>query len=220
MYDGYKTYSETKPSKQKITGKAILLGESGVGKTCIIRRLVDDIFNMITPTTFGSSSTEKKYVFNNTELKLDIWDTAGQEKYRSLTKFFYKDAAIAILVYDITRKVSFDEILTYWSEQLIECGASNLIIGIAGNKSDLFNEEEVKEIDGKVLANRLGAVFQLTSALTNSGIDTLFQKLGAQYLTNYLQSDEAATVSSTDKDERKQLTSDNSDKDSKKKKCC
>ena len=202
--------------------KVVLVGETGVGKTAIISRFIRDTFNKGQEPSTMASYTSKEIIIKefNRKLKLDIWDTAGQEKYRSLTKFFYKDAAIAILVYDITRKVSFDEILTYWSEQLIECGASNLIIGIAGNKSDLFNEEEVKEIDGKVLANRLGAVFQLTSALTNSGIDTLFQKLGAQYLTNYLQSDEAATVSSTDKDERKQLTSDNSDKDSKKKKCC
>lgn len=208
-----------------LSSKVVLIGETGVGKTAIISRFIRDTFNKGQEPSTMASYTSKEIIIKefNRKLKLDIWDTAGQEKYRSLTKFFYKDAAIAILVYDITRKVSFDEILTYWSEQLIECGASNLIIGIAGNKSDLFNEEEVKEIDGKVLANRLGAVFQLTSALTNSGIDTLFQKLGAQYLTNYLQSDEAArTASTADKDERKQLTSDNDDKDGKKKKkkCC
>jgi small GTP-binding protein len=118
MYDVYKTYSETKPSKQKITGKAILLGESGVGKTCIIKRLIDNIFNIITPTTFGSSSTEKKYVFNNTELKLEIWDTAGQEIYRSLNHIFYRDANIVLLVYDITNRRSFEEMKTYWFRQI------------------------------------------------------------------------------------------------------
>ena len=210
-------------NNELITCKVVLVGETGVGKTAIISRYIRDTFNKGQEPSTMASYTNKEITITefNTKLKLDIWDTAGQEKYRSLTKFFYKDAAIAILVYDITRKVSFDEISTYWSEQLIECGSDNLVIGIAGNKSDLFNEEEVKEIDGKVLANKLGAVFQLTSALTNSGIEALFQKLGAQYLTNYFHN-ASSTSSSTTKnnDDRKQLTNDNDNTNTKKKKCC
>ena len=83
--------------------KVVLLGETGVGKTCIISRYIQNAFNPETEISTMASFTSKTLTMsNNTKLRFDIWDTAGQEKYRSLTRFFYKDAAIAVLVYDIT----------------------------------------------------------------------------------------------------------------------
>lgn len=108
--------------------KLVLLGESGVGKTCIISRYVKNLFDDRSETTSGASYASKVIQLDDDQgsLRLDIWDTAGQEKYRSLTKFFYKDAAIAVLVYDITRRDSFNEIQEYWYDQLKTCGEKNV----------------------------------------------------------------------------------------------
>ena len=118
----------------------------------------------------------------NKSLQFDIWDTAGQERYRALTKFFYKDAAIAILVYDITRKDSFEEMKNYWYNQLKNFSGKNIIIGIAGNKSDLFDKEAVSEEEARKFATEIGAIFRLTSACNNNNIDELFYAVGNLYL--------------------------------------
>ena len=164
--------------------KVVLLGESGVGKTCIISRYVNNTYDQKSETTNGASYASKVVEFAEYEksLRFDIWDTAGQEKYRSLTKFFYKDAAIAILVYDITRRDSFEEVKKYWYQQLKTCGEKDLIIGIAGNKCDMFDKEAVTEDEAKAFATEIGAQFQLTSAFKNNGIEELFKLVGCKYL--------------------------------------
>ena len=101
--------------------KVVLLGESGVGKTSIISRFINDTFEEGLVTTTGASYACKDMEFkdyNNQVIKFEIWDTAGQEKYRSLTSIFYKDSQIAILVYDVTSEESFEEIEKYWYPQL------------------------------------------------------------------------------------------------------
>ena len=110
------------------TCKVVLLGESGVGKTCIISRFINDTFDDGSVTTTGASYVSKNMLFNdyNQVLNFEIWDTAGQEKYRSLTSIFYKDASIAILVYDITNENSFEEIQKYWYEQIKESAPKNI----------------------------------------------------------------------------------------------
>ena len=103
--------------------KVVLLGESGVGKTCIIDRFINDNFDDNQKTTGISTFTAKTMTFDEFQgksVKFEIWDTAGQEKYRSLNKIFYKDARVAILVYDITNSQSFEEIRQYWSNQIKE----------------------------------------------------------------------------------------------------
>ena len=111
------------------TCKVVLLGESGVGKTCIIARFINNTFEENLISTTGASYAGKTMVFDEYEgksIKFEIWDTAGQEKYRSLTKIFYKDAAVAILVYDITRKESYEEIQKYWYNQIKEFAPKNI----------------------------------------------------------------------------------------------
>ena len=164
--------------------KVVLLGESGVGKTCIISRYVNNTYDEKSETTNGASYASKIIELEQYKqsLRFDIWDTAGQEKYRSLTKFFYKDAAIAVLVYDITRRDSFEEVKNYWYEQLKTCGEKNIVIGLAGNKCDMFDKEAVTEEEAKNFANEIGAQFQLTSAFKNMGIDDLFRMVGCKFL--------------------------------------
>ena len=175
----------------KVPGcKVVLLGDSGVGKTCIITRYIQETFAENCTSTNGASYCSKNVKFEKLgkNLLLDIWDTAGQEKYKSLTKFFYKDAKVAILVYDITRRDSFDNIKNYWYNQLKENGDSNLVLGVAGNKCDLYENEKVSENEAREFAEQIGAVFELTSAANNTGITELFQDVGNKYLDpNYQQ---------------------------------
>ena len=111
------------------TCKVVLIGESGVGKTCIIARFINNVFEDNTMSTTGASYAGKTMTFDEFQgksIKFEIWDTAGQEKYRSLTKIFYKDAGVAILVYDITRKESFEEIKKYWYNQIKDFAPKNI----------------------------------------------------------------------------------------------
>ena len=111
--------------------QVVLLGESSVGKTCIITRFVDNEFNKEIISTTGASYANKTLKFkdyNNKEILFEIWDTAGQEKYRSLTQLFYKDASIAILVYDITNEESYNELKNYWVNQIIEFAPKDISI--------------------------------------------------------------------------------------------
>ena len=170
--------------KDNITCKVVLVGESGVGKTCIIQRYVNNNYNENTESTSTSTYTYKSIDYKklNKSISFDIWDTAGQELYRALAKNFYLNASIGILVYDIRRKASFEAIKDYWHEQLKEFGEENMVFGVAGNKCDLFQEEEVSEEEGKKFAKSIGAIFHLTSCKESIGIDELFEECGKKYL--------------------------------------
>ena len=197
--------------------KAVLLGESGVGKTCIIARFINGTFENNIMSTTGASYAGKTMVFDEFDgkcVKFEIWDTAGQEKYRSLTKIFYKDARIAILVYDITRKDSYEELKNYWYAQIKESSPDNIIIGIAANKCDLYDNEQVPEDEARAFANEIGAVFKLTSANTNTGIEELFRALGCRILDpNYSEENEAYN-------KKPNIKIEVEDKNTKKKKGC
>ena len=165
--------------------KVVLLGESGVGKTSIISRFINDTFEEGLVTTTGASYAGKDMVFKdyqNQVVRFEIWDTAGQEKYRSLAQIFYKDAAIAILVYDITSEESFEEIQKYWYIQLKESANKDIVIGLAANKCDLIGQEKVPEEKARAFAKEIGAIFKLTSASTSIGIEELFVGVGCKFL--------------------------------------
>ena len=173
-------------SEDNITCKVVLVGETGVGKTSIIQRYLLNSFTETLPSTVTSSYSYKllEYPKFKKSISFDIWDTAGQEQYRSVAKNFYINAAIAILVYDIRRRDSFEAIKEYWYDQLKESGEDDMVIAIAGNKSDLFEEEEVPEDEAKQYAQSVGGIFQLTSCKKNFGIDELFKISGQKYLEN------------------------------------
>ena len=105
-----------------INCKVVLLGESGVGKTSIIARYITNTFKSQNLPTTGANFVSKTIILEdeNKSIKFELWDTAGQERYRSLAKVFYKNAAVCVLVYDITRKTSFDAIKNYWVKELKE----------------------------------------------------------------------------------------------------
>ena len=157
------------------TCKILLIGESGVGKTSIINQYIEETFKEDQETSAGASFSTKKLELKNGNLvTLEIWDTAGQEKFRALTQLFYKESSAAILVYDITRKDSFEQIKEYWFNQVKEKSPNNVIIALAANKIDLFENEEVEEKIARDFANEIGAIFMMTSAKNKDGIDELF----------------------------------------------
>ena len=164
--------------------KVVLLGESGVGKTCIISRFINNTFEDGLMSTNGASYTSKNSTFpeyGNKTIKFEIWDTAGQERYRALTKMFYKDANAAIMVYDITRKDSFEELKNYWSEQIKESSPEGIILVIAANKSDLFEHEAIDESIAREFAQQIGAFYIATSAKNSDGINNLFEEIAKKY---------------------------------------
>ena len=172
--------------------KVVLLGESGVGKTSIISQLMEQEFNDEQTATTGATFSTKTMVFDNKGICFEIWDTAGQEKYRALTKMFYKDAGAAILVYDITRQASFEELKNYWANQVRENAPKKIVLAVAANKSDLIDTEQVDEKTGRAFAKEIGAIFKSTSAKNQKGIEELFKDIGNKYLDpNFECSDEA-----------------------------
>ena len=171
-------------STDNISCKVVLVGDTGVGKTCIIQRYVNNNYEENVESTVASTYTYNVLNFPNynKSISFDIWDTAGQEIYRALAKNFYLNAAIGVLVYDIKRQSSFDSIKNYWYDQLKESGEENMIFAVVGNKCDLFNEEEVDEEEAKKFAKSIGAIFKLTSCKESIGIDELFSECGKRYL--------------------------------------
>ena len=162
--------------------KTILVGMTGTGKTNIINALTGKDFEENKLSTTTSSFIDKIITIKNKKYNLEIWDTAGQEKYRSLTKIFINDSKIVIFVYDITTRTSFEEI-DFWVRSVKEILGNNPVFGLAGNKKDLFQNEEVTEEEGEKKAEEIGALFKLTSAKTGQvGINEFMQSLLEEYI--------------------------------------
>lgn len=162
--------------------KVILLGECGVGKTNIILRYLKDEFNEDTITTTNSTYTMKTVKKDDTTYRLNVWDTAGQEKFRSITKMFLQDASIIMLVYSITDKLSFKN-LEFWYKTIIENCGTDIVIAIVGNKHDLYLDQEVDEEEAKNFAENKNAIFKVVSAKEGRvTIDQLFELALDKYI--------------------------------------
>ncbi|EAS00697.1 small guanosine triphosphatase family Ras family protein (macronuclear) [Tetrahymena thermophila SB210] len=153
--------------------KVVILGDAGVGKTSILNRFSNKGFDENSQTTLGASFIPKVLTRGDKTYKFQIWDTAGQEKYRSLAPLYYRDTHAALIVYDITNRASFD-VLKKWVQELREHGPANITIAVVGNKVDLIDREDVKYDEAKQYANELNAIFQYTSAKENQNIESLF----------------------------------------------
>ena len=219
--------AESDPNEIKC--KVVLLGKSGVGKTSIISRYTKNIFKDSVMTTPGANFISKSVDFTDYKktIKFEIWDTAGQERYRSLAKVFYNNASACILVYDITNKDSLDDIEKYWVPQLKDNAPKDIILALAGNKSDRYAEEEVKDEVGKALAKKINAIFMRTSAKLNSSIDELFNSIGNKFLnpemeiTSNLTKEEMIKKNEQARRDKIRIDSNNNNNNTKtKKKCC
>jgi small GTP-binding protein len=213
---------------QTIKCKVVLLGKSGVGKTSIISRYTTNVFKESLMTTPGANFITKKVNFPkaNKTIKFEIWDTAGQERYRSLAKVFYNNASACILVYDITNKDTFNDIVNYWIPELKENAPKDTILALAGNKSDLYLEEQVNDNEGKNLAKSINAIYLRTSAKLNSSIDELFNNIGNKYLNpemeiiSNLTKEEMIQKSEQSRRDKIRIKNDINNNNRGKKKCC
>ena len=195
--------------------KTILVGMSGTGKTNIINAITGQKFEENKFTTSTSSFVDKCMTVKNKKYRLEIWDTAGQEKFRSLTKIFIKDSKIVIFVYDITTRASFEEI-DFWVSTVKDILKEDKIVyGLAGNKKDLFQNEVVEEEEGEKKAQEIGALFKLTSAKTGQGINEFIQSLLEEYVKKIGDSPNDNNNSKGNK-----LSGNNINGEKKKSKCC
>ena len=174
---------------EQIQLKVILLGNSGVGKTNLINTCIGKEFDDDNIPTNSGSFVQKRIEIDNKELLLNLWDTAGQETYKSLTKIFIKKSQVVIFVYDITDINSFKD-LESWiqiSEEMID---NDFICAIVGNKMDLYMREQVKEEEARKYAESKGMKFQLVSAKQNP-------KIFSQFLKELIQDHEGISKSDT-----------------------
>lgn len=153
--------------------KVVLLGDTGVGKSSLVLRFVTNNFKPYSESTIGASFMSKMIMVEDTPIKYQIWDTAGQEKYHSLAPMYYRGAAAAIVVYDITRKQSLTT-LKNWVKELKQLGPQDIVIAIAGNKSDLNDKREVPSDQARAYADEINALFIETSAKEDSNVTKLF----------------------------------------------
>ena len=196
--------------------KVVLVGDSGIGKTCLIKRYVEGTYSSENESTTVATYSNKKLQIGGLNISLDIWDTAGQELYRALSKNFYLNASIGILVYDITRKDSYEHLKDYWFDQLKTSGEENMVLGIAGNKCDMMADSKVDQKEVSDYAKKQEAVFYLTSCKDNIGVDNIFEECAKKYIEK---NDKNKTPNPK---EGFSLKPDNGNKDSKNKgkKCC
>ena len=188
--------ADEEEDKGALPCKVVLIGESGVGKTSIISRYTSNTFKENMMATPGANFLTKNVQFQEEKetIKFEIWDTAGQEKYRSLAKVFYKNAAACVLVFDITNKKSFDEIKKYWVGEIKENSSQNvskyfnikynlIVLVLVGNKSDDYLNEAVTDNEGKELAKEIDALYHRTSAKSSEeSVNNVFLSIGKKFL--------------------------------------
>ena len=173
--------------------KIVLVGDSGVGKTNLLLRYLKNEFNTQTKATVGVEFGNTKVQIDNALIKAQIWDTAGQERYRSITSAYYKGAHGALIVYDITRKDSFDSV-EKWLRDLKNNGEEKMVIMAIGNKCDMVNERVISTEEGEAKAQRNNIAFLETSALNATNVakafDELIQKLYVAFKKDFEDNDE------------------------------
>lgn len=164
--------------------KVLLLGDSGVGKSSILLRYTKNQFTADMRSTIGVEFGIKYLTLDNLQLKVQIWDTAGMERYRSITSAYYKGAKGVIVVYDICRKVSFDNI-DKWIDDFKSKADEDAVILIIGNKSDLQDKREVNTEEVKLKAEKNKMAFMETSAKNNENVSKAFLQLFNEIIKIY-----------------------------------
>ena len=163
--------------------KVVLIGDSGVGKSNLVNRFINGTYNEQITNTIGVDFLLKDMIVKDQSLKVQFWDTAGQEKYRAIANAYYKNAQGAIVVYDITCRESFENV-SKWLQELNEFGEKGIQILLIGNKVDVEENRQVSFLEGQKIAETKGALFYETSAKTNQDnlVTTAFERLVVEIL--------------------------------------
>lgn len=203
--------------------KIVLIGDSGVGKSNLLSRFTRNEFNLESKSTIGVEFATKSIVAEGKTIKAQIWDTAGQERYRAITSAYYRGAVGALLVYDITKHVTFENV-ERWLKELRDHADANTVIMLVGNKSDLRHLRAVSTEEAMAFAEKNNLAFIETSALEATGVDTAFQRILTEIYKlmsrKTIQAEENAT--SLPSGDNIVITSDTAEDKKKKKKsaCC
>lgn len=156
--------------------KVVLIGDSGVGKSNLLSRFTRNEFNLESKSTIGVEFATKSIQAEGKTIKAQIWDTAGQERYRAITSAYYRGAVGALLVYDISKHSTFENV-ERWLKELRDHAESNIVVMLVGNKSDLRHLRAVETDEAMAFAEQHNLAFIETSALDASGVDTAFQRI-------------------------------------------
>mmetsp|Transcript_3075 Transcript_3075/g.14486 ORF Transcript_3075/g.14486 Transcript_3075/m.14486 type:complete len:219 (+) Transcript_3075:91-747(+) len=156
--------------------KVVLIGDSGVGKSNLLSRFTRNQFSLESKTTIGVEFATRSIVAEGKTIKAQIWDTAGQERYRAITSAYYRGAVGALLVYDISKKMTFENV-EKWLKELRDHADRNIVIMLVGNKCDLKHIRAVSEEEGTSFAERNKLSFIETSALEATCVEDAFSKI-------------------------------------------
>ena len=198
--------------------KIVLIGESSVGKTNILSKYLNNEFNPNSKATVGVEFGTINQTIDNNIVKIQIWDTAGQERYRSITSAYYKGAKGSLIVYDITRRSSFDSIDKWMTDLKANCDEKISVI-LIGNKTDLEEQREVTKEEGHQKAELYKLAFMETSALNGNNIAEAFTSLINDVYKNHhnsLENDAKLDI----KDQGLNLSDDITENNNEKKHCC
>ena len=169
------TIEETESNNQKESYKfkVVVVGDSGVGKTNLIKRFVSNEFKSDSKATVGVEFLSKNFIINGEIFKIEIWDTAGQERYKSITTAYYKGAKGAMIVYDVTNQTSFDNV-DKWYNEIKEKASKNINLIVIGNKNDLIDKKIINSESSIEKAKSFGIAIMETSALSASNVKEAF----------------------------------------------
>jgi Ras-related protein Rab-11A len=156
--------------------KIVLIGDSGVGKSNLLSRFTRNEFNLESKSTIGVEFATKSIQAEGKTIKAQIWDTAGQERYRAITSAYYRGAVGALLVYDISKHGTFENV-ERWLKELRDHAEANIVVMLVGNKSDLRHLRAVETDEAMAFSEQHNLAFIETSALDASGVDTAFQRI-------------------------------------------
>lgn len=151
----------------------VVIGDTGVGKSCLLLQFVDRRFSSVHDLTIGVDFGSRIVDLNGEKLKLQIWDTAGQESFRSIARSYYRDAAGALLVFDVTRRETFGH-LSRWLEEARQFASPDLCITLVGNKADVVNKRVIDRAEGQAFADENGLDYVEASAKSAEGVDEAF----------------------------------------------
>ena len=169
-----------------ITIKLLLIGNAFVGKTLIVQKFIDNTFSKSTMSTIGVDLQSKIIDINGKKVKYLIWDTAGEDRMKTMTYSYYRGCHVILLVYDVTNQKSFENVTT-WVECVDKFAKSNVLRILVGNKTDLEDQRVISKEDGKKLADENGLKFYEISAKAVTGLCEMFEDIAKEYVQMYQQ---------------------------------
>jgi len=206
----------TQQEKYDYLFKVVVIGDSGVGKSNLLSRFTRNEFNLESKSTIGVEFATRSVSIEGKTIKAQIWDTAGQERYRAITSAYYRGAVGALVVYDITKDVSFENV-EKWLAELKENATADITMMLVGNKTDLANARCVSTEEGKTYASKNGVSFMEASALTASNVEAAFLQILSEIYHKKAHKEQAASGATSGGGGTVDV---NVKSDSKKKSCC